>query len=712
MRKIRLIAFLLAILTVLTFAVSCVAPAVTTDGDTTTDKGGTTDKPGDDTGNNGNTGNTGNTGFDPTDGNPEEMPVFHINTQNGEPITSKEVYLAGDITVSNVAEEYAMEKAELEIRGRGNYSWTGTEKKSYRIKFAEKTNLLGQGYGPARSWTLLAVHCDQSMLRTAAAFYFARSLSGIDYTSSVRFAKVYLNGEYLGVYQVSEQMQVHEYRVNIDDTHDREEIDFLVELDQSADEVPMTVGINKYEIKSDFMTMDQYDYIRTQISDAWETVLGGDQEEIEELMDIDSVVDTYIVEELFKNLDAGWGSFYMYKEVGGKLHFGPVWDFDLSTGNADDNYMNPFFPMPQYLYTGSSQSKGNQVNYWFVSLMENEWFWNKVAARWDEITEELNAIVPYIKTVAEMYSEEFDSNFERWPIFGQKINREPAQVRALKSHDEHVAYVCDWLTTRIEWMGEYFDGEVEADPEPGASPYQYKGSGGKGTVNDPYLVSKPADFAELTKLLAYSGFEETYFKQTADIDMTKVEGYRGVGGGVTFAGIYNGNGYTINAVLNGYDECIFPYVTGTVINVITTGSVTNRQQAAGITRSVRDGGAIINCISYMAVKSTEQNAGGIAASNQRGASIINCVFMGTLAYVDQGGPINCFMPGRDGNFSGNYYLEGIEGNAVGTETAFAVKDLATAVTKLNVGLTSIGGQYRNMACRFKGEDGKLVLEHK
>ena len=53
------------------------------------------------------------------------------------------------------------------------------------------------------------------MLRNAAAFDFASKLSGLTYVSSASFVKLYLNGDYQGVYQLSEQMQVQEYRVNV-----------------------------------------------------------------------------------------------------------------------------------------------------------------------------------------------------------------------------------------------------------------------------------------------------------------------------------------------------------------------------------------------------------------------------------------------------------------------------------------------------------------
>ena len=62
-------------------------------------------------------------------------------------------------------------------------------------------------------------------------------------------------------------------------------------------------------------------------------IIEGDEQTIEGLVDIDSLVDTYILEEYSKNIDVGWSSFFMYKKAGGKLYFGPPWDFDLAFGN-------------------------------------------------------------------------------------------------------------------------------------------------------------------------------------------------------------------------------------------------------------------------------------------------------------------------------------------------------------------------------------------
>ena len=735
MKKMKLLGLTLAVLLMVALFAACgessdttkspdstTDPAVTTVGategsNTTTAKTSTTTKPTSQEKPADTTKESGKPATPETLGSvynlPDEMPVLHINTY-GKNITSKEEYIPGLVTIDHMNEAYALEDAEIEIRGRGNYSWSSTEKKSYRIKFAEKTNLLGQGNGPCRSWTLLAVHCDQSLLRTAAGFYFGRNLSGLDFISSATFAKVYLNDQYLGVYQVSDQMQVNEYRVNVDDSPtDEYEIGFLVELDRNASDLPVSDGFNTYEIKSEIHTNLHYVYIEETLIYAFDAVRGGDKDEIAELIDLDSVVDSYLVEELMKNLDVGWGSFYMWQEVGGKLHFGPVWDLDLSAGNADPNDGDPAFSAPQYLYVGSSKYNYSQSNRWFTLLMKYDWFRELVKNRWNEVLDIANELPKYVRAVAELYSDEFDENFVRWPIFGKQINREPSAIRKLKNHDEHAEYLAKWLETRIAWLTKCFNGEVPDDPVEGV--VDFTCSGGKGTKDSPYLISNADDFASFTNAMANGGkFKGMYFLQTADIDMTGYFGYGGVGKEGDFAGIYNGNGYVIKAAIEGYDEAVFPYVSGVVMNVITAGSVNNVAQAAGISRSVRNGGLILNCVSTMTIVSQSENAGGIVASNQSGGGTVSgCVFLGTVQGEDGAGPINVYIDGRGGTFSYNYYLESAGGNKIGNETAFAASELASLVNTLNGNLSKLdAGSYKNSLCSLQLKNGTLAMEHK
>lgn len=697
----------------LSACVSEITTAITTDEDTTTTEPSTTTK----APTTSDSGDVNPPAVDTADwlsGYLDEMPTFTINTENGAAITSKEEYINATISVASTEASYNMTDEIIEIRGRGNYTWSSTEKKSYRIKFAEKTNLLGQGGGPARSWTLLAVHCDQSLLRTAAALTLASKMPGIQFSSSVRFARLVLNGEYMGVYQVSEQMQVQKYRVNVDDTvQEGSEIGFLVELDKRASEVVVSDGWGlTYELKSDYYSAEQLYYISNCLFDAFESVTTGDREYISEMIDLESVVDAYIVEELFKNLDVGWGSFYMYKDVGDdKLHFGPLWDFDLSAGNADPDDGDSNFSKPQGIYVGDTDCWYSQAHRWFQVLCQYDWFNEMVKERWFALADIVNEVPSYVRRVAALYSDEFDENFERWPIFGRQINREPAAVRALKTHDAHAEYVAKWLEQRISWLNDYYNGKVVGDSS-GGTVEDYTFSGGKGTKNDPFLISTAKDFSDLTTAMLFGEkFSNKHFKQTADLDMTGYIGYNGIGKSGTFAGVYNGNGYSITAEIKGGDECIFPYVSGTVMNLVTYGSIDNTDQAAGIARSVRRNGVIVNCASYMDVNSPKQSVGITASNQDSGGTISGCFFGGTINPEGvRSGAINYFVDGYAGEFSYNYCLDTTVGRSKGNETVITASELSSTVGEMNRNLSKLsGGVDSSLLCSWKLEDGKLVL---
>ena len=391
----------------------------------------------------------------------KEMPIFRIDTENATPITSKEEYVNGTLSISNT-EEHDASELTLGIRGRGNYSWSGTEKKSYRIKFDKKYQPLGQGKGPAKSWTLLAVHCDKTLLRTDAAFYFAHKLFNLSFTSSSSFVQLYLNGKYDGVYELCDQMQVNKYRVDIDDTGEEEDIGYLLELDKNASEDVVYLSSGEtYELKSDHQNEAQMNFIANYMQDCENAIVGGNQSTVANLIDLPSAVDAYLVEELFKNLDVGWGSFYYTKPAGEKLRFGPVWDFDLCAGNADsdDSRTTKSFRDYKYTYVGNSYySNYMQQHTWYLSLRKKSWFNNMIKTRWFEIKDYALDTVKHIKDMSTIYHDEFEKNFDRWKIFNKKINREPSNIMAIKSFDGQVEFLTEWLTNRIEWLDGYYKG--------------------------------------------------------------------------------------------------------------------------------------------------------------------------------------------------------------------------------------------------------------
>lgn len=614
-----------------------------------------------------------------------EMPMVFIDTETGEEVTSKEEYIGATISVANCAEEYVLDELDMEIRGRGNYSWE-LDKKSYRLKLSEQQKLLGVGDGKSKSWVLLANHCDQSLLRNSVVHAFAGMMSGIDYAPEFINVEVYLNGRYNGVYLLCEPISVNKNRVNInEDVESGTDIGYLIQMTEYAEDPKFRVDNETYEIKNDLSTKlstakSQQQYIQTYVTKCWKAVESGNQQEIEALIDIDSAVDTYLVEEFSKNLDVGWDSFYFHKDRGGKLVFGPIWDFDLALGNANEG-------CEEYTDLYVAQSGKDQSNPWYYTLMEQDWFRTKVAERWlsDEVQNLVKGLPDMVTSSAKESYKSLCRNFECWDIFGESINRETYYITSLSTYEEHYEYLAEWITNRAEWLTSFFasdeykggsngnpigenNGWPNRNEEPAA--VDFTCSGGTGSKADPYLISAPKDFSSLTKAaLSGNDFAGKYFKQTANLNMTTVRTYNGMGKAATFAGIYDGCGYTITADITGEDQCVFPYVTGLVMNLMTDGSIANEAQAGGICRSVREGGAVINCASVMTLSSRSSMAGGIASSTQEGNTpvIYNCFFAGSFEPSSDTSPTKGWYESIAGVFGSLYHPDSLKTSNISTQ---------------------------------------------
>ena len=606
-----------------------------------------------------------------------ELPVISLRTDSGLDITDKINYVSGTISIYNAPDRFCFEDLPMEIRGRGNYTWGSTfnpdpmyNKRPYRIKLSEKMNLLGNSDGTAKIYTLIANHCDQSLLRNQISMGFAKSLTGIVWEPSATSVEVFLNGNYIGVYMLADQVHVQESRINLsEDYESSSEIDFLIHRSGYAEYPSFNIDGEPYEVVNDLsenpsLASMQLQYISNRIAECWNAVKRGSQEEVEKLIDLDSVVDVYIVHELFKNLDTGWDNFYMFAETDGKLFFGPTWDFDQCAGNANEGVEN---------YQGL---RGSLTNAWFRLFLSLDWFKELVVERWDELYDEICDIPDTIRETAQSAYNSYCRNFDKWQIWGYQINRETEVIRSMHTYKEHYEYFAEWMANRAVWLNSYYH-----SPEFISQPVKNELEG-NGTVSSPYLIENAEDFYNLYMLIQ-SGetFSGSYFKQTADIDMTTINYYSGLTSQYTFAGVYNGNGHTIHAELSGgSDNCIFPYVSGTIMNLITTGSINNSGITGGIARSVREGGLIFNCGSTMTLTTTG-NAGGIVPSNQtNGGDVIGCWFAGKINAMGSFGPINIYFDGRKGTFVYNYYCDDFCNPEV-AENANTRPDAETAITR-------------------------------
>ena len=278
------------------------------------------------------------------------LPIMFINSE--APITTKEYYVNATCYIDALGQEgyESLGTAEsplvLEIKGHGNHTWKEYAKKPYRLKFQDKVGPLGMKKN--RHFTLLP-HVDDDMvyLRNTVGFELSR-LIGMSYTPAQEPVEVVLNGDYVGLYMLTEKIRIGKNRVEIteqaDMSEDPEEITggWLLEIDnyeyddqifirnEIRDQDCLNMTIHEPEV----LSREQRSYITSFIKDTDKAIYSPNKSSKiwEKYIDMDTLARYYIVREIVDDAESFRGSCYIHKERGRdtKLIFGPVWDF----GNA------------------------------------------------------------------------------------------------------------------------------------------------------------------------------------------------------------------------------------------------------------------------------------------------------------------------------------------------------------------------------------------
>lgn len=389
-----------------------------------------------------------------------DMPIVAIDTETGRDVTSKTEFIGASFRLCAAEDPREEFESEIEIRGRGNNAW-GYSKKPYKLRFPVKVNPLGIAEKKDKVWVLLANVSDQSMLRNKVCYDLSRGLDGIAFAPASCSVEVYLNGEYHGVYLLAEEIRDSEARVVIDTTACETDTDigYLVEMSSYANVDRFTAASRPYMVHSDLSSdakikKKQMEFIADFIEECYAVLKTGERAEIEKLMDLDSLVDTYLVEEFGKNFDTGHDSCYLYKEKGGKLFFGPIWDFDLTLGNADLPGDAASF---EGLFTALTLG-ADGGNPWYYTPMKFEWFRKMVADRWNEVRETVFKTMPEdVRKEGAARNRSYSRNFDRWAILGTRQHSEPKTIQRFRSYKQHYEYLAEWSENRYAWLDEMFN---------------------------------------------------------------------------------------------------------------------------------------------------------------------------------------------------------------------------------------------------------------
>ena len=352
------------------------------------------------------------------------LPVMFINTENSQPITSKEEYVFAYYYIDNMGnEEFENVGSEdapqpLEIRGRGNYTWNDFDKKPYRLKLDAKTSLLGMNRN--KHWALMA-NADDYLggLRNTVGYELSRRL-GLAWTPAQQPVEVVLNGDYIGLYMLTETVRVEPDRVNVTQQADYETSPFvvsggwLVEIDNYQEEEQVrTVEGNGQNIFSTYkspehLSDEQRTYLTGLINATNAAIYVSDKSNNswENYIDPDTLACFYIVQELLDDTESFHGSCFWHKENGNnaKIMFGPVWDF----GNAYHRTPNRFiYDRPAFTQT------------WIGEIAKFPHFQEIVLKHWNRfVLFHYDEIDGFIDDFIDQIQQAAMSDAARWPQYG------------------------------------------------------------------------------------------------------------------------------------------------------------------------------------------------------------------------------------------------------------------------------------------------------
>lgn len=367
------------------------------------------------------------------------LPTLSINLTPG--YTLEQIHAKKSFTVPQDPETEPLNSATIvdprdqvnnitadveEIKGRGNFTWT-LDKKPYQIKFASKLSVLGMP--SAKTWVLLANHADASLMRNKVAFELAKEF-GLSYTPESRFVDLVINGEYLGNYLLAEKVEVKANRVELTDPQG-----VLVELDAYGEaedhwfrtgttrsivtlkdavgdipdlpeQLPADTKAGWEDIKAD---LDRLDVLLAAPEPDWAAISA--------LIDVDSFVRYYYLQDAMANFDVVWSSVYFYKNgVDDLIHAGPVWDFDAAVGNFS---RLAYGGDPTQEWAKNGDVLRQLGNPWFRHLYRTPGFVAATNAAYGAgLAAQVNALSSRVDAYAADIRESAHANFDRWPILG------------------------------------------------------------------------------------------------------------------------------------------------------------------------------------------------------------------------------------------------------------------------------------------------------
>lgn len=388
--------------------------------------------------------------------------VGYTTAEDGIDRIQAELTVFDSETKNNHLTDVPTLKSDMTIHVRGNSS-RRFDKLGYRLNLmdesGENNRLPLLGMDAHHEWALHGPILDKTLLRNYMWYNIAGEI--MDYAPNVRFCELVINGEYMGVYVLVEIITAGKdgSRLNVSiDAKDNTFTGYVLQLDRlDGEENNHLKSFTTYALRTKHkleiiypgrgnLNEELYEGIKQDFSAFEKTLYSYDYDNekygYKEMIDVDSFVDYFLINEFTCNYDAGWLSTYMYKDIDGKFRM-CVWDFN----SACDNYQQAYMPENHFEM---------QTCLWYYMLFKDEDFTGRCVERYRELRKTYLSdeyLDQYIDEVVAYLGDAIDRNYEKWGYtYGEEYDLLRPTERNPRNYEEAIENMKEFLAVRPAWM--------------------------------------------------------------------------------------------------------------------------------------------------------------------------------------------------------------------------------------------------------------------
>ncbi len=397
---------------------------------------------------------------------------FKVENSGGEPPVEKQqafmvLFEPGTSKTTRLQTPSITTNIGIKVRGSTSADFP---KKSYAVESRDYSdadhNIAPLELPAEEDWILYGSRkFDQAFARNQLIFETYRQLGY--WAPRWRFVELFLNtsgdnvsiDDYQGIYLLLEKIKRDDQRLDIDKMKPEHnalpEISggYILKMDrldpQPAEGFRTAHGIptnhssimNYVEPPWADITEAQKTWIRNYLDEFEEALYAGNNDPTTgypAYIDVRSFIDYMIFHDLSKDPDGMRLSTFMYKPRGGKLHMGPVWDFDRTMDSYDDR-------------DDEADSEYSLRNHdWYRELFRDEWFFDQYKYRWQEVRQRHSLRTSFV-----------DSLLDSWALeMADAIPREEDLWDYNLGIKKEIAHLKSWVQQRCEWLDSQYVADI------------------------------------------------------------------------------------------------------------------------------------------------------------------------------------------------------------------------------------------------------------